>query len=1271
MNQLFKKGLAGCLAALLLLSSVSALEDPSPVQAAEHSFASDFASPPSEARPKTRWWVPGSHMTKEEIEKEIASMAQAGFGGAEVVPVSPGGEGGTSIDWGTDQWNELTKHMLQVAGQYDFTIDFTMTPAWPLALPTITDVDDPSQGAQMEADGAHVDGITKESPYSGAVPVASELDAGTPELLAVTVAKYADKETKTLEYSSARTLEMGREIVKSGDGPTDYTVSFAPEEEGEYVLFGWWQHPSGNQVYGNYQLDHFGLAGSQALIDYWEDNLLPYYGEDFKHASALYIDSLEFRTHLDWTIGLLDVFQQAKGYDLSAYLPAVYDTDSRGDYKGDPQPDFQFDTRTEAVKNDFKDLVTQLYIDNHIKPLSEFCEKHGVSLRYQSSYGKNLELARSAMYVDIPETESLYGKDLIDFYRVQAGSVHLTDKEIYSIEASPEMLLAAYNLNRGNGEDDAGNYQQTWEDLLWHIQRAMAGGVNQIVFHGYSYNGQYDGEGSENGFVAGTAWPGFEAFGQSSWSNSWGERLPSWQHARDYTDAIARSQYLLRQGTPKVDVAIYHHSYWEPGELSGADKMYKDEGALQRSGYTYEFVSPSGLNLDNAVVDGGRLDPDGPAYKALVFDNQTSLPGETADQLISYAQNGFPLIFIGDLPSEDAYSQGADIASKMKQLASYPSVRIVDSAEQVADVLKELGISPDASFEQPQNLLSVHRELDNADLYYLYNEGGADNYPAAKQIPDVNTKITLKGNGRPYLLNTWTGEITPIASYTAQNGTVTIDAVIGGNDSMAVAIAPESWYQGSAVVGSHVVSGGLQTSYAEDGSLIAKSFEAGTQQVTLDNGEVVPVVTGEVPAEIPLSNWALTVESWSEGATPAQSQKTNIDVGTIDGLRPWNQLEGLEKVSGIGRYTTTVQLENGWQQGTGAVIELGDVVDTYRITVNGTTLTTNQIDTTLDIGPWLKAGENTISVEVASTLLNAVLASNPADTRSPDEYGMLSPVTLTPYIWTTVVGAQESDKQILQKVIAYAQQQRQDPSFETVIEMVQQSFTAALEAAQAVERNAAASQAEVDSAWQTLMTEIHKLGFVRGDKASLGELIQLAETFLAQIDRYTPVTAQPFATALTEAKAVYQDGNAMQEEVAAGESALLDAMLGLRYRADKSVLQEVLSRAAEIDTEGYTADCVAAFRAAYGAAKAVSEDANATQTEVNDAADKLQRAIDSLAALGAESDKTAAEDAPLRGDATAVSANRPAKTGDTSPAMAALAALLLAGAGLALNKKKK
>ena len=130
-------------------------------ETAEMSFAEGFVSPPAENRPLTRWWVPGALMTKEEIKAEIESMSAAGFGGAEVVPVAVagaemanGGEAEPTIEWGTPEWNELIRYMLETAGEYAFTIDFTMTPAWPLALPSIKNVDDPEEGAQMEMDGA-------------------------------------------------------------------------------------------------------------------------------------------------------------------------------------------------------------------------------------------------------------------------------------------------------------------------------------------------------------------------------------------------------------------------------------------------------------------------------------------------------------------------------------------------------------------------------------------------------------------------------------------------------------------------------------------------------------------------------------------------------------------------------------------------------------------------------------------------------------------------------------------------------------------------------------------------------------------------------------------------------------------------------------------------------------------------------------------------------------------------------------------------------------
>ena len=115
------------------------------------SLVEEFKDPSDSYKPLTRWWVPGSMMDKEEITKEIKSMAQAGLGGVEIVPVSvAGGDGEGQLDWGSDQWKEVTKHILEEAGKNNMTVDFTMTPAWPLALPTITDVNDPKQGAQME-----------------------------------------------------------------------------------------------------------------------------------------------------------------------------------------------------------------------------------------------------------------------------------------------------------------------------------------------------------------------------------------------------------------------------------------------------------------------------------------------------------------------------------------------------------------------------------------------------------------------------------------------------------------------------------------------------------------------------------------------------------------------------------------------------------------------------------------------------------------------------------------------------------------------------------------------------------------------------------------------------------------------------------------------------------------------------------------------------------------------------------------------------------------
>lgn len=262
------------------------------------------------------------------------------------------------------------------------------------------------------------------------------------------------------------------------------------------------------------------------------------------------------------------------------------------------------------------------------------------------------------------------------------------------------------------------------------------------------------------------------------------------------------------------------------------------------------------------------------------------------------------------------------------------------------------------------------------------------------------------------------------------------------------------------------------------------------------------------------------------------------------------------------------------------------------------------------------------------------------------------------YIATT-----SADKSILRTVLAYAEKQYADPAFDTVITDVQASFTASLESARGVDADLNASQADVDAAWQFLMTEIHKLGFVQGDKASLAQLIQVAQSYADQVDRYTPVTAQPFVAALGAAQTVFEDGNAMQADVDAASQDLLDAMLNLRYRADKSVLQAVLAQADQLDLSAYGTEAVTRFHSAKAAAEAVYSDADAGQDAVDTAADNLKKAIEAL--------QTAADvEKPVAGDSNLTTGSGNAKTGETFPAAAAVAALLLAGAAAAVFKKK-
>ena len=190
---------------------------------------------------------------------------------------------------------------------------------------------------------------------------------------------------------------------------------------------------------------------------------------------------------------------------------------------------------------------------------------------------------------------------------------------------------------------------------------------------------------------------------------------------------------------------------------------------------------------------------------------------------------------------------------------------------------------------------------------------------------------------------------------------------------------------------------------------------------------------------------------------------------------------------------------------------------------------------------------------------------------------------------------------------------------------------------------------------------MQKLECYVGDKTALKAFIDKVSDL--DSTKYTETTWTQFDSALTAANGVYGDVNAMQEEVNEAYTNLVTAFLNLRLIPDKSLLEELINQAEGLDKANYTKATFDGLTKALDEAKAVFENPNATQEEVDNAKDVLAKAIAGLQTV--TTDNTVST--PVNnGDTTAS-----VKTGDESLAGMFATIALLSVAGYTVLKRKE
>lgn len=208
---------------------------------------------------------------------------------------------------------------------------------------------------------------------------------------------------------------------------------------------------------------------------------------------------------------------------------------------------------------------------------------------------------------------------------------------------------------------------------------------------------------------------------------------------------------------------------------------------------------------------------------------------------------------------------------------------------------------------------------------------------------------------------------------------------------------------------------------------------------------------------------------------------------------------------------------------------------------------------------------------------------------------------------------QKVDKSDLQALIAYAQDAKEDASYEFVVPAVKDLLEKALDAAIKVNDNADATQEAVNAAYENLLTKVHLLDFT-GNTESLRVLVDLADAKAES--EYTAESWAPFAKALDEAKKVLADKNALQTELDAAKAALESAMDGLvkKETVNKDKLAALVKDAEKYEAklDEYIPSTTEGFVAALQGARDVLANDKATKEEVDAAYTSLQQAMFNL-----------------------------------------------------------
>jgi len=636
-----------------------------------------FQNPPDDSKVMMRWWWLGPAVSKPEIEREMRLMKEAGIGGFEVQPVYP-----VALD---DASNGI-KTLPFLSDDFIDALRFTNARAreiglrFDLTLGSGWPYGGPTVPIDQAAGRLRVERVNIPE-GSRRAPLPS-IGAGE-KLLAVFAAQAIDKSIIAGTLREITDIRDGAAILPEGTSAPLQVQFFIAGRTGMQV-----KRPAVGAE--GFVLDHLSREAVDNYLHRVGDRLMSAF--DAGPPRAVFCDSLEVYNS-DWSNDFLEEFQKRRGYDLKPQLPALVNDLGR---------------QSAAVRHDWGQTLTELLNERFLQPLQEWSRKHRALFRVQC-YGTPPATLSSNRYADLSEGEGHRWKSL-SATRWASSANHLFGRPVTSSETWTWL--------------HSPSFRATPLDIKAEADRHFLQGVNQLIGHGWPYT------------APGVEYPGWRFYAAGVFN----DKNPWWIVMPDVSKYLQRVSYLLRQGEPTNDIAIYlpNDDAWASlanGNVNLIDALRLRLGpdlipAVLESGYGFDFIDGDVLKQLGRIEKGSlRLASNN--YRIVILPNVEQIPAETLKILAAFAQTGGTLIATRRAPvlSPGFQTKPADhqqISEMSNALFDGPTAKgrlVKDESGELARVLAA-ALKPDVALAPAvADIGFIHRSTSDAEIYFIANTG--------------------------------------------------------------------------------------------------------------------------------------------------------------------------------------------------------------------------------------------------------------------------------------------------------------------------------------------------------------------------------------------------------------------------------------------------------------------------------------------------------------------------------------------------------------------